>query len=206
MFSEGSDPVEAVVFDVGNVLCHGGFKQRYTELSERYHVERLRLVEFARKHRVLADLGIWSEMDFWAEMYKAVGITDVPSDDLLEPMLELIEDSVQLAGRLHATGIRVAILTNDSHQLASARRQRIEARIRTPSPYVISAEERIAKPSPEIYTRVVNRLMVPPHRVLMIDDSRINILGAEEAGLQGVLFTGTTELALELRKRGVLGA
>lgn len=55
-------------------------------------------------------------------------------------------------------------------------------------PVVVSSEERVAKPDPLIYQKVLEQLSFPPGKVLMIDDNPANIRGAIEAGMGGVVF------------------
>jgi len=59
---------------------------------------------------------------------------------------------------------------------------------------IVSAEEGIRKPEPEIYARAAKRLDVAPRECLFVDDKPANVAGARKAGMRAVLFTGTDDL------------
>lgn len=54
---------------------------------------------------------------------------------------------------------------------------------------VLSYQEGIAKPNPEIFTLTAERLGVTPGECVMIDDLMANCEGAEVAGMQSILHT-----------------
>lgn len=56
---------------------------------------------------------------------------------------------------------------------------------------VISAEEGLVKPEPEIYLLAALRLSTLPERCIFVDDLPENIQTAENLGMRGVLFTDT---------------
>ncbi len=203
MSEQSYNRVKAVVFDVGGVLCRGGLGRRMEIISRDYGIDIADLREFARKYRSLTDLGVWSEVRYWREMHASFDIEMDPAMESLEPLSELRTDTLELAGRLQSVGLQVAVLTNDSKELAWSRREKIGEIIREPSPYIISSEEEISKPSPELYRTVCNRIGFPPGQIVMIDDARHNILGAEHAGMQGIVFTDAAALEEELKRRGV---
>jgi len=64
---------------------------------------------------------------------------------------------------------------------------------------MVSAEEGIAKPDPALFTRLLERMGVRPADAVMIDDNAANILGAKEAGMEGLHFTSAEELAADLK-------
>lgn len=70
---------------------------------------------------------------------------------------------------------------------------------------VLSGEEAIAKPNPEAYILMAERLGVDPGDCLMIDDIAGNCEGAEIAGMQAIHYLDNTQLLDELYERGVLG-
>ena len=56
---------------------------------------------------------------------------------------------------------------------------------------MISAEEGLVKPEPEIYILAAQRLATRPERCVFVDDIPENIQAAEGLGMRGVLFTET---------------
>jgi len=63
---------------------------------------------------------------------------------------------------------------------------------------VISAEEGVAKPDPEIYLRTLRRLGVPSPQAVMIDDLERNLESARALGLNTVHFESREACAAEL--------
>lgn len=63
---------------------------------------------------------------------------------------------------------------------------------------VLSGEEGIVKPDPEIYLRTAQRLGVKPENCVMIDDIAQNCDGAVQAGMFGIQFLSTDQALADL--------
>jgi 2-haloacid dehalogenase len=68
---------------------------------------------------------------------------------------------------------------------------------------VVSGVEKMRKPFPQFYQRLLDRYNVSPVEALFIDDSLRNVKGAEAVGIKGIHFTSPEQLKDELRKRGI---
>lgn len=66
---------------------------------------------------------------------------------------------------------------------------------------VVSGEEKLIKPDPAIYHRLLNRNGLAAGDCIFIDDSPKNIDAANALGIDGVLFTGPDDLRTALRDR-----
>lgn len=55
------------------------------------------------------------------------------------------------------------------------------------------------KQTPEAYTAVAEDIGLPPEEILFIDDSMSNIVAAEKAGMQTVLYTSNEEVMRWIR-------
>ena len=70
---------------------------------------------------------------------------------------------------------------------------------------MVSAEEKLLKPQPEIYHRLYQRFGLDPAQCFFIDDSPANIEGALTTGMRGTIFRGdTVRLRRELAQAGIL--
>lgn len=69
---------------------------------------------------------------------------------------------------------------------------------------VVSGEEKMRKPFPEIYQRLLQRYDVNASEALFIDDSLRNIKAGEAIGIKGVLFLSPEQLAKELTTRRII--
>lgn len=66
--------------------------------------------------------------------------------------------------------------------------------------YVLSCDEGITKPNPQIYKTIAKRIGCKSNECVMIDDRPNNIKGAKTAGMMGILFTSTKQAKSELKK------
>lgn len=63
---------------------------------------------------------------------------------------------------------------------------------------VVSGEEKIRKPFPEFYQRLLDRYNINPSQALFIDDNLRNVQGGEAVGIKGIHFKGPESLAKQL--------
>lgn len=65
---------------------------------------------------------------------------------------------------------------------------------------VLSGEEGVTKPNPEIFRLVAERLGVRPDECVMIDDIEENCSGADAAGMQTIVYHTNRQLKNDLQK------
>ena len=96
-------------------------------------------------------------------------------------------DDVEPALRaIHAAGLRTAVLTNGTREQQNAKIDALGLTGRL-GPVVTSEELGVAKPRPEAFLRVCDRLGVRPHDTLYVgDDHAVDVLAARAAGLRAV--------------------
>ena len=199
--------VEAVVFDLGNVL-----------IAWDPHPAIARAVGEEQATRFLAD----EDFDFMAWNHQqdagrswddgeAAALASHPHWELAirayranytESLVGAIEDTVQIVRELHAAGIPLFALTNWSQELFPLARERFDF-LRLFEDIVVSGEEGVAKPAPEIFAILQDRI---GHRLdvcVFIDDSLRNVEAAAAAGLDAILFTHTGHLRQDLAARGL---
>ena len=68
---------------------------------------------------------------------------------------------------------------------------------------VISAEEKVMKPDPEIYLRTLDRLGRKAAETVFIDDFAENIAAARSLGMNVVHFNPSVDIAVEFKKLGI---
>lgn len=69
---------------------------------------------------------------------------------------------------------------------------------------LVSGEEHLLKPSPEIFQRLVDRFGLIPSECLFIDDNAANVEGSIAFGIPAVRFCGVDSLREDLRERGII--
>lgn len=113
-----------------------------------------------------------------------------------------IDGSVEILRRLHASGQPVYAITNFSAEKWDECLERFDF-LNMFEDAVVSAHERLLKPDPEIYRRLLDRNGLEAERCLFIDDSAANVAGAEKIGMEALHFTDASKLLTDLNARGV---
>lgn len=192
-----------MLFDVGGVLSRDMIEIKLRDLARRHRLPEAELLRAGLALREKADLGQLSDPEYWAQVLRGAGVEPAAQDSAIEPYLEAVPGTLELARRLKARGLRVGILSNDSVEMARARRTRhgFDAVF---DPIVISGEIGKAKPWRPIYDHAIERLGLPPSQVLFIDNREENVAGARAAGLQALRFEDAARLEAALVRLGLL--
>ncbi|MFV2051492.1 HAD family hydrolase [Aliiroseovarius sp. YM-037] len=198
--------VDAVIFDIGNVLIEWQ--------PERYYD---RVIGEARRREMFAAVDLHAMNDkvdlggpFRETIYAMADATPSFRDEIrmwhdhwIELATPVIDHSVALLRALRAKGAPVFALTNfgiESFDYAE-----------TQYPFLgefdrryISGHMKVIKPDPEIYRMVEEDCGVAPDRLLFTDDRSDNIDVARERGWQAHLFEGPEGWAKRLVEEGLL--
>ncbi|GAB3071991.1 HAD family hydrolase [Pedococcus soli] len=115
-----------------------------------------------------------------------------------------IEGTVAILEELHAAKVPLFALTNWSADLFPVAVERFGF-LDLFEDIIVSGEEGVAKPDPEIFEVLEERVR---HRAglddcIFIDDSPANVLAAEETGLDAIHFTNPDHLREDLIARGM---
>ena len=186
-------PIDTVIFDFGGVILpyldpawlsanmpHGAQIQEaiYEYLNSEIIWEVMR--------------GKLKEMDFWTNKAREKGI---PAEAIarylqVQTAREQLDEKVLAYMRRLKEGYKVGVLSNagDTTRELFEQEYRFHELV---DDIVISAEEGLVKPEPEIYILAAQRLATRPERCVFVDDIPENIQAAEGLGMRGVLFTET---------------
>jgi 2-haloacid dehalogenase len=116
-----------------------------------------------------------------------------------------IAGTVELVGRLRASERPLYLLTNMPADVFRSRRARYPV-LRDFDGWVVSGEEGVLKPSPEIFEVLTRRYDLDPAETLFIDDAERNVAGAAALGFRTHRFVGPASLERELTELGLLDA
>jgi len=117
---------------------------------------------------------------------------------------EAITGTWDIARRLRANGVALHGITNWSAEtwpIGCAVHPGLETLM---DQIVVSGQERVLKPDPEIFAILCNRTGLAPQDCLFIDDSKSNVAGARQVGMEAVHFTSPAALEAELTGRRLL--
>lgn len=180
--------IEAVAFDIGNVLV------RYVpeELCERLFPD-----DQAERQHMLESVyhgPLWQQIDRGtltyeeaAERLAAEG--DYPYADYLRAfrsgmaLTQLLEEGWRAAERCRLAGKRLYLLSNYSREGYRALRERFAERFSIFDGDCISSHYLLLKPEPAFYQTLIDKFALDPAKTLFIDDMLENVDGAIRAGL-----------------------
>lgn len=196
-----SKSIDTVVFDLGNVLIAWDPQRLYRQL----------IADEAQREWFLREVcsSAWNEAQDagrpWAEATALLRARFPEYADLIdayhlrweETLVGALDDSVALLAQLKARGVRLLALTNWSQETFPIARQRF-AFLGWFEGIVVSGEERLIKPDPRIYQRLIERYGVDPASALYIDDSARNVAAAEALGMHGWWFRDAAGLQQHL--------
>lgn len=109
-----------------------------------------------------------------------------------------------IAKRLQARGIALHGITNWSAEtwpIGLATHPGLAALM---DQIVVSGQEQVLKPAPEIFAILCARTKLAPQECLFIDDSEKNVAGAVRFGMDAIHFTTPPALEVKLTHRGLL--
>jgi 2-haloacid dehalogenase len=197
-----------VIFDVGSVLIHWDMRRVFRPL----------LPDEAAVDAFLAETGwhAWNvELDRggrWDDAVAALAARFPHRSALIEASHHrwqdavpgAIDGTVAILEALHHAGTPLYAITNFSAEKWRETRERfpfLRTRFRD---VVVSAEEGLIKPDPDIYRVCLARNGLTARDCIFIDDSPRNVAAAIAVGIDGVLFTDPGCLRDDLVARGVL--
>jgi len=115
-----------------------------------------------------------------------------------------VEGMIPLVEELDAAGVPLYAITNYSGEFwppFRATQEPLFARFRD---IVVSGDEKLVKPDPEIYRRSLARFGLEPEEAVFIDDSLPNVESARALGIHAFPFTDAPSFRAELVKLGLL--
>jgi 2-haloacid dehalogenase len=202
--------INTVVFDLGGVLIDWNPEYLYRKLIPDEKERRNFLMNVCtREWHYLHDKGAT-----FADNAREL-IEKYPNDPHIQSLIGAwsnrfdemfggpIEGSVEILKELDASGIQLYALTNWSAEYFPLSRKRFSF-LSLFKDAIVSGEERVAKPDPQIYNILVERTKIDPRRSIYIDDHEENLLPAAALGFTTILFSGPESLRMELSRYHLL--
>lgn len=203
------NPVDMVVFDLGNVLMRWDPVKALTpvvgeEVAHGFLGDPR--VDFAARN-LRADAGedwavIVTEIAAAAPEYAQAAQAYV--DNFPLAIGEEITGTVEILKELHAAEVPLFALTNFNADLFEHAKE-AHAFLDLFEEIIVSGEEGVIKPDEEIWEILeeVTRHVGGLSDAVFIDDSPVNVMGAEQAGIDALLFTDPDTLRQDLLLRGL---
>ncbi|GMA25931.1 haloacid dehalogenase [Luteimicrobium album] len=201
----GRPPVEAVLFDLGNVLVrwdpHGAFRG----VTSRDDVERFFAdVDFPDLNR-RADAGLsWTDVraEVAASHPAHAPLVDTYVARFAATLAGPVPGSEAIVRELGALGLRLFGLTNWSAE-TYPHGPRAAPAIDLLADVLVSGQEGLVKPDPAIFELAAERFGLDPARTVFVDDAPANVAAAARSGFVAVRFTTADALRGALRGLGL---
>jgi 2-haloacid dehalogenase len=203
-----NEKIRAIIFDLGGVLIDWNPRYVYnqifkTEEEVEWFLENVTTPDWNEQqdagyplHKATEEL--IAKHPEWAPQIKAY------YGRWLEMLGEGIHETVEIFRQLKESGeYNIYALTNWSGELFPHARERFEF-LKWFDGIVVSGEEKIRKPFPEIYQLLLDRYHLSAGETIFIDDSMRNIKAAEDIGIKAILFISPAQLMQELKAINIL--
>lgn len=199
--------VEAVLFDVGNVLIQWDPRHLYRKLlPSDAEVERFLAEVCTLDWHLAHDAGVSFEEN--AELLKArhpdhAELIDDWGRRYLEMSPGAVEGMESLIQALEDAGVPLHGLSNMPSSVFPMLKEAFPVmnRLRT---VVVSGDEKVCKPDPRIYELALSNMGTEPSRSLFIDDSIRNVEAAAALGFEVHHFRDAPGLEADLVRLGLL--
>lgn len=198
--------IRNIIFDIGNVLTDFRWKDFMRDKGfDDAMIERIA--------RVSVKSPLWNEYDrgdWTTEEIMQAFVAGDPSierelhaayDDV-RGMVTLRDYAVDWVRELKEKGYRVFYLSNFGEK---PEKDCSDALVFIPlmDGGLLSWREKVIKPDPEIYRRLLERYDLKAEECVFIDDTALNVEAAEGQGIHGIVFQSKEQTQEELRALGV---
>ncbi len=199
--------IKTVIFDFGNVLYRppsmAWFRRwkKLLGLEGNANIEALITNPDGSDYMRDVFIGKISEKEMWTDAVKKLGLKQSHIDYFYKRFSSkrrLNKPMVRLLKELHQD-YQTAILSNAGDQTRTIIVDVLELD-QWVETIIISAEEKMAKPDPEIYELALERLNAAPEECLFVDDQLPNVTAAEALGMQALQFTDNDQTIRSIRE------
>ena len=203
-----NEKIRTIIFDLGGVLIDWNPRYVYnqifkTEEEVEWFLENVTTPDWNEQqdagyplHKATEEL--IAKHPEWAPQIKAY------YGRWLEMLGDAIHETVEIFRQLKESGkYKMYALTNWSAELFPHAQERFEF-LKWFDGIVVSGEEKIRKPFPEIYQLLLDRYDLSASQTIFIDDNLRNVKAAGETGMQTIFFKSPVQLKEELRSRNIL--
>lgn len=192
------DEIDAVVFDVGNVLLAWTAQEQLNRIiPERPDLhEELTIRIFKSPYWCMRDRGSASVEDVIHAMSRTAPELEPYIRRVMNDWVDLpsISEGVDALKTCKAHGVKLYALTNFADEEFAIACEKFDF-FSLFDDFVVSGRLHMVKPGHQIYEHLINHFNLDPARTLFIDDSPANIEAALEFGWQGLCYNREGKLA-----------
>lgn len=198
--------ITTIIFDIGNVLADFDWEKHFRSFDFSEEI-------YERLAKATVKSPLWNEFDRGVMSEEEILRGFIENDPGIEKEIRMaVRDVGAMVSRndyaipwiqeLKGKGYRCLYLSNYSEQ---GHRECAEALDFLPymDGGILSYQEKIIKPMPEIYQLLIDRYDLVPQECVFMDDTVCNLEAAEKFGIHTIHFKNKAQAVLELRRLGV---
>jgi epoxide hydrolase-like predicted phosphatase len=197
--------IESIIFDWGGVLIDDPAPGLTRYCAAALGVSEEQYIEAYSKFETDFRKGVISEDSFWAQLCGELNVpkSAIPSlwGEAFAQVYKPKEDMFSLVSLLRNNGYKTALLSNTE---IPAMQYFYQQQYDMFDVLVFSCWEGIKKPEQKIYELALERLGSRPAQSVFIDDKSRCIKGAQEVGLNTILFESASRTKEGLASLGVI--
>lgn len=198
--------ITTIIFDIGNVLADFAWEAHYRRFGFNEEI-------FERLANATVKSPMWNENDRGVLSDEELMQGYIDNDPGIEKEIRLAladkgtmvirnDYAIPWIQKLKEKGYRCLYLSNFSRKAHKDCAAALDF-----LPYmdggILSYQEKIIKPMPEIYQLLIDRYDLTPEECVFLDDTPRNLEAAEKFGIHTILFEDQAQAIEELRKLGV---
>lgn len=201
----GKYGVKALILDYGGVISKPQNPQFKEYIQKILRPDEQDFLDVYHDKRGNYDNGQLTGEEYWLEILGHFGLELDKSEiaqiiqeevkswtQINEPMMQFIKES---RVRLHKLAI-ISNMTRDTLVYMNKHFQWLELF----DELTYSCEIGINKPDARIYEACLNQLENSPQECLFVDDSKVNVLGAQETGMKGIHYRSFDQYLQEINE------
>ncbi len=191
-----------IIFDLGNVLLSFNPMEYLKSKISEEKIQEVYKAIFQSEEWIMLDRGTITEKE---AINNIIEKNSIYRDDISlafedwYAILKPIEETIKVLEDLKRKGYNIYYLSN-FHELAFKEVSTKNSFFELFDGGVVSYEEKIIKPEEEIYRLILKRYNLTPSETIFIDDTKVNVEGAEKLGITTIFLENPRKLREELRK------
>ncbi len=194
--------IKTIIFDCGGVLIDEPLEDLIDYCANSLGVKAQSLKSVFSQYALKFQEGVILEKSLWKEVCDKLKVSEPNSKSLWKEAINSLsidrKDIRQLVINLKKNGYKIALLSNMEIPAMEYFYENKYDKYFNVS--MFSCVEKMSKPNSKIYHIALDKLQNKADEVVFIDDRLENIEGAEQVGMNGILFKNTDQLKKELAK------
>lgn len=198
-----AETIKAIIFDFGGVISYTQNKEIKYQMSDILDINYAEFLASYFKHRQPYDAGLLTGQQYWTRICTDHEI-DIKASDILKLIeldvkgwTEINTEILSYILLLQNSPIKTAVLSNMTFDILT----HIQATYRWINDFdacIISCEHKLIKPDKRLFEICIEALHVDPVNCLFIDDTKQNVIAAQELGIKAIQFSNEQDFNQKL--------